>query len=356
LNEGLELIAGVSGCTLETEDLFNGLLSHNGISQAIGYVRELLLLSPLYVPLKALIVIVVMSVLSIGEGLLVVDLLSLGEPGASGLPPSVVEIEEHVVKLHISVTDWFDLIEVRRNVADFTEVLWSNLTDVKIDHMAVVSINLSDLVLGKILCVEPVLDVHVLVRKNNWRVAVMVARGLGVKDLEVLRNFVLINLEEEVRLGLDFTVNVWSKALLLFTLKLFLKAKSIQLLLDESGDAVLDLLNVFMIIIIDLANLSKDSLLLLRAAQLSEPFGFSSLLLLLFSEVSLWENLEFLPIRGGFLLLDFGSLGSLCSLDKGLDWVEGEASLICWLEQAREEGLLGCRCYSLEEHIFLRDI
>jgi hypothetical protein len=56
---------------------------------------------------------------------------------------------------------------VRRNVADFTEVLWSNLTDVKIDHMAVVSINLSDLVLGKILCVEPVLDVHVLVRKNN---------------------------------------------------------------------------------------------------------------------------------------------------------------------------------------------
>jgi hypothetical protein len=59
------------------------------------------------------------------------------------------------------------LIEVRRNVADFTEVLWSNLTDVKIDHMAVVSINLSDLVLGKILCVEPVLDVHVLVRKNN---------------------------------------------------------------------------------------------------------------------------------------------------------------------------------------------
>jgi hypothetical protein len=36
----------------------------------------------------------------------------------------------------------------------------------------------------------------------------MVARGLGVKDLEVLRNFVLINLEEEVRLGLDFTVNV----------------------------------------------------------------------------------------------------------------------------------------------------
>jgi len=346
----------MSWSTLNTENALNRFFTKNGIPKTISDMREFLLLSPFNIELWALIVIIMVSMRAVLKGLLVVNFLGLREPSAGGLPPSVVEIEEHVVKLHISVTDWFDLIEVRRNVADFTEVLWSNLTDVKIDHMAVVSINLSDLVLGKILCVEPVLDVHVLVRKNNWRVAVMVARGLGVKDLEVLRNFVLINLEEEVRLGLDFTVNVWSKALLLFTLKLFLKAKSIQLLLDESGDAVLDLLNVFMIIIIDLANLSKDSLLLLRAAQLSEPFGFSSLLLLLFSEVSLWENLEFLPIRGGFLLLDFGSLGSLCSLDKGLDWVEGEASLICRLEQAREEGLLGCRCYSLEEHIFLRDI
>jgi hypothetical protein len=141
LNEGLELIAGVSGCTLETEDLFNGLLSHNGISQAIGYVRELLLLSPLDVPLKALIVIVVMSVLSIGEGLLVVDLLSLGEPGASGLPPSVVEIEEHVVQVLVLITDRLDLVEVRGDVRHFVQILRTNLADVKIYHMAIVSVN-----------------------------------------------------------------------------------------------------------------------------------------------------------------------------------------------------------------------
>jgi len=87
---------------------------------------------------------------------------------------------------------------VRRDIADFTEVLGANLTDVKIDHMTVVSIYLSNFVLRKILCVEPVLNVDMLVRKNNRWVTMVVARGLSVKDLEVLRHLLLINLEVEV--------------------------------------------------------------------------------------------------------------------------------------------------------------
>jgi hypothetical protein len=82
-----------------------------------------------------------MSVLSIGEGLLVVDLLSLGEPGASGLPPSVVEIEEHVVQVLVLITDRLDLVEVRRDVRHFVQILRTNLADVKIYHMAIVSVN-----------------------------------------------------------------------------------------------------------------------------------------------------------------------------------------------------------------------
>ena len=34
-----------------------------------------------------------------------VNLLGLREPGAGGLSPSVVEIEEHVVKLNVSVSN-----------------------------------------------------------------------------------------------------------------------------------------------------------------------------------------------------------------------------------------------------------
>jgi hypothetical protein len=75
---------------------------------------------------------------------------------------------------------------------------------------------------------------------------------------------------------------------------------------------------VLVVAIINLANLSENSLLLLRTTELREPFGFSSLLLLLFAEVSLRKNLEFLPIRGGILLLDFCGLGCLSSIDEVL--------------------------------------
>jgi hypothetical protein len=56
--------------------------------------------------------------------------------------------------------------------------------------------------------------------------------------------------------------------------------------LHESRDAVLYLLDVVMIIVVDLTDLSKDTLFLLRAAELREPLSLSSFLLLLFAEVS----------------------------------------------------------------------
>jgi hypothetical protein len=61
----LELIAGVSWGTLETQDLFDGLLSQNGITETVGHVGELLLLSPLNVKLCTLIVVVVMCMLTV---------------------------------------------------------------------------------------------------------------------------------------------------------------------------------------------------------------------------------------------------------------------------------------------------
>lgn len=60
-------------------------------------MRELLLFGPLNIELGALIVIVMVSMRAVGQGLLVVNFLGLGEPGAGRLPPSVVEVEEHVV-------------------------------------------------------------------------------------------------------------------------------------------------------------------------------------------------------------------------------------------------------------------
>ena len=131
------------------------------------------------------------------------------------------------------------------------------------------------------------LNVNMFVRENNRRVAVVVTGGLKVKDLEVLLDLVLIDLEVEVRLGLDLAVNVGCKALLLFAFKLLLEAKGIQLLLDKRGNAVLDLLDVIVIAILNLADLGENTLLLLGATERSEPFGLSGFLFLLFAKVCL---------------------------------------------------------------------
>ena len=59
------------------------------------------------------------------------------------------------------------MVEVRRNVANFVEVLRSHLTDVQVDHVAVVGVDLGQLVLIQVLGVHPVLNVDVLVREDH---------------------------------------------------------------------------------------------------------------------------------------------------------------------------------------------
>ncbi len=198
----------MSRCSLNTEDALNRLFSENRITESIGYMRELLLLSPLNVEFRSLIMIIVMSVRTIVQGLLVVNFLCLREPSAGGLSPSVIEIEEHIIQVVVSITDALHLVEMGRNVAHFIKVFRADLTDVEIDHMAIVCVDLSQLFLSEVFGVEPVLNVHMLMRKDNGRVTVVVARSLGIKDLEVLGDLVLINLKEEVGLGLDFAVDI----------------------------------------------------------------------------------------------------------------------------------------------------
>lgn len=151
--------------------------------------------------------------------------------------------------------------------------------------------------------------------------AVVVARGLGVVNLQVLGGFFLVNLEVEVRLALNFAVDILCETLLLFLLELLLEMEGIQLLPNKPGNAVLDLLDVLVVAIVDLADLGKNSLFLLRAAQLSEPFGFSGLLVLLLAEVCLRENLKLLPL---FLvetaqICSLSCLSCLGSVHEGLD-------------------------------------
>jgi hypothetical protein len=106
--------------TLNTKNALNWLFTEDGVPKAISNMREFLFLSPLYIVFRTLIVIIMMSMRTISKSLLMVNFLGLREPGAGGLSPSVVEIEEHVIQINILVTNRFNLVEVRRNIADFT--------------------------------------------------------------------------------------------------------------------------------------------------------------------------------------------------------------------------------------------
>lgn len=203
-----------------------------------------------------------------------------------------------------------------RDVAHFVKVAWAHLTDVKVDHVAIVSVDLCQLVISKVGSVEPVLDVHVLMRKSDGRVTMVVARGLLVVDANILGGLVFINLEVEVRLGLDLRVDFTSETVLFLLSKLLLEVESIELLLNEGADATLNLLEVRVVLVVYLSNTSEDTLLLLGAAELSEPFGLSSLLLLLLLEVNARVALKVLElvVESGLHILDLLSrLSSLVS-------------------------------------------
>jgi hypothetical protein len=139
-----------------------------------------------------------MSMGAVSESLLVVNFLCLREPGACGFPPAVVEIEEQVVEMFVGVANGFHLVKVSGDVAHLVQVLGSYLTDVQVDKVAVVGIDLIKLVASEVLSIKPVSDVNMLVGKCNGGVAVVVAWSLNVLKGKIGFHLVLIDLEVEV--------------------------------------------------------------------------------------------------------------------------------------------------------------
>ena len=121
------------------------------------------------------------SSLTVLKSLLKIDLLSLREPCSCWLPPSVVVLKELVVEVSVCVTDRLNLVEASWDVTYIIEILGADLTDMKIDQMAVETIDLEHLILGETFGVNPMLYVHMLVRKGDGRVSVMVAWSLLIE-------------------------------------------------------------------------------------------------------------------------------------------------------------------------------
>lgn len=219
--------------------------------------------------------------------------------------------------------------------------------------MAIVGVNLIQFFRIQWISINPVLNMDMLMRKNNRRMSVVISRSFSVVDFKILRNLIFINFEEKVRLSLNITIHILCQSLSLLTLELLLKVKSVNLLLDKLSNASLDLFQVIMITLIDLRDLSIDSLFLLRWSQLREPLCLSSYLLTLLFVVGLRVRLEFLKLAAiESCVIDFwlGCLSSFLSLNKILDSYTAKSAFACRSKQAWQEGLV-C-CCTLKEHIF----
>lgn len=250
LHKWLQLVLRVSWCTLKTQNLLDRLELENGVAQTVGNVGELLLIGPLNVVLGALIVIVVGSAGLVLQGLLIVQLASLGEPGTGGLSPSVVVLEESVVELlvHGGVVQGHHLVEALGNVTHLLQVVGSNLRNVQINQESIVAVELPLLLLSQANSVDIVSLGDVLVGQDYARLSEFIARRIEVGQLGIFVFFVLINLEEEVLSSDHLVVSVGRDSFLVDLLSEFLLS---QFFFNNLVDLILDSAQSWNFILID---------------------------------------------------------------------------------------------------------
>jgi len=88
----------------DSKNALNGLFTEVRVAKTVSNVRELLVVGPIDVSVLTFIVVVVFSCWSIFLSFLEIDFLSLGEPCACWLSPSVVKLKEPIVQMRISLT------------------------------------------------------------------------------------------------------------------------------------------------------------------------------------------------------------------------------------------------------------
>jgi len=103
------------------------------------------------------------------------------------------------------------------NIALFLNNSWSYLSDVHINHKTIVSINFIEFLLCQSFSLNIMLDIDVLVRKNNIWVSEFVSWSFDVEHFKVLRCFVSVIREEVVTVGSDLSESIVGKVICLFS-------------------------------------------------------------------------------------------------------------------------------------------
>jgi hypothetical protein len=133
----------------------------------------------------------------------------------------------------------FNLVKAFRNVAFRVEVFGSNLSNVKVDQIAIITIEFKQLITFEASCVDIVLNVNMLVRQNVVRLSIFVTWCVDVVNFEVGTFFVFVDREEKVLSRDDFLVGSLTERLLI---QLVFKVLQNKLFFNDLIDLRFDLL------------------------------------------------------------------------------------------------------------------
>ena len=173
---------------------------------------EFLIITPLDFVLVSLIVIIVCGGWTILQSFLVVEFLSLREPGSCWFSPPVVILKVDVLQLGIRLVQDSILVESFWDVALRIEIFRSDLGNVHVNHIGVKTINIEHLFLVIAINVDRMLDMEMLVWKDYLWLTIFVSWGGHVVNFEIPVFLSLINLEEEILSCNDFIVGLSSKS------------------------------------------------------------------------------------------------------------------------------------------------
>lgn len=95
----------------------------------------------------------------------------------------MIKLKVDVVQMVVGFLTMGHLIVLRRDIALLLEVLGTHLSDMHVNEVGVVAINLKQLFLVAAIDVDVVGGADVLVRQDNLRVAVLVAWRVHVPHL-----------------------------------------------------------------------------------------------------------------------------------------------------------------------------
>lgn len=197
---------------LDSKDAFDRFFSQNWVSKPVSNVWELLVVAPFNLVRTSFIMIVVRCRRSVLQCFLEVEFLGLREPCSRWFSPPVVVLKVDVVELRVRLRCFVALIESLGDVALFIKVLRSHLGNMQVDEVGVVCVDVHHLVFIVSINVNGILNREMLMRQDHIWMAMLIAWGCHVEQLQIPVFLLLVDLEEEVFLRDYLVVGLSSKS------------------------------------------------------------------------------------------------------------------------------------------------